>query len=182
MQIKEIAIVGVFSALAYAGGYALIFVPNVEIFTALIFLAGLIFGVRIGVLVGCIASFLFGVLNPYGVSPLPLLVAQVLSRMLVGFAGGLLRSTFMDSKPFWFRGSVYGVTSVFLIWTYILFTSLGGLIAFGYSFDQFKVYFLSGLPSYLLLSVCNVLVFVFLLPWITPIIRQSPYFAKYRAN
>ncbi len=180
MQTKEIAIVGVFSALAYAGGYALIFVPNIEIFTALIFLSGLIFGIRVGSLVGGIAAFLYGVLNPYGVSPLPLLAAQVLSRVLVGYAGGMLGRKLKDSRPFWIRSFLYGLTGMGLICVYILFANLGLLVAFGYTMEQLKISIISGLLSSSILILFNALIFSVVLPWVTPLIRQAPYFEKYR--
>src|SRR3990172_12571296 len=89
-SISEIAIVGIFSAMAFAGAYLLIAIHNVEIFTATIFLSGVLFGKRTGALVGAIASALFAIFNPYGISPLPLFIVQVLSRALMGYAGGVI--------------------------------------------------------------------------------------------
>ena len=40
----RVALLGIFTALAVVLGYALVFIPNIELFTLMIFLAGFIMG------------------------------------------------------------------------------------------------------------------------------------------
>ena len=84
----RVALLGIFTALAVVLGYALVFIPNIELFTLMIFLAGFIMGKRDGAIVGLMSSFIFVFFNPYGVSPLPLFAYQLVHYVLVGFLGG----------------------------------------------------------------------------------------------
>ena len=95
----RVALLGIFTALAVVLGYALVFIPNIELFTLMIFLSGFILGKRDGVVVGLMSSFIFVFFNPYGVSPLPLFAYQLAHYALVGFLGGIM-CNFLGKKKF----------------------------------------------------------------------------------
>ncbi|HEX9935057.1 MAG TPA: ECF transporter S component [bacterium] len=78
-----------FTALGVGLGFSLTAVPNVELVTATIFLAGFILGPAKGLAVGAATECLYSLLNPYGLAAPPLLAAQVLSMAVTGLAGGL---------------------------------------------------------------------------------------------
>ena len=79
-----------FTALSVALGFLLAAVPNVELMTLSVFLAGIFCGPRAGILVGVVSESLFSLLNPLGPALPPLFAAQLVGFGLVGLAGGLL--------------------------------------------------------------------------------------------
>jgi len=167
ISITEIALVGIFSALAVAGAYLFLSIHNVEIFTATIFLSGLLLGPRNGVLVGVIASSIFSTFNPYGISPLPLFVAQALSRALVGYLGGKLGKLGLDKRRFWIRAVAFGIAGLLLTWVYILLTFSSSIFSMGFSVEQLKIWFVGGMVSYLILTANNILIFALILPFVS---------------
>lgn len=164
IAIARIATVGIFSALAFTGGYLFIAVPNVEIFTAIIFLSGLLLGAKNGLLVGLIAQSLYSTLNPYGISPPPLFVAQILIQMLVGFVGGKFQTFTGPDRSFRVTAFAFAVTGLLLTWLYDLSTDLSFFFISGFSFEQMKVTFTLGLPWYLIHGIGNTLIFGLALP------------------
>jgi uncharacterized membrane protein len=58
-RIRKITYSAIFIALIVGVGYALAFIPNVELVTALIFLAGVLMGWKSGIIIGGIADFCF---------------------------------------------------------------------------------------------------------------------------
>lgn len=88
---QVVALIGIFTALTVALGYALVAVPNVELFSMMVFLAGFLFGKRVGPAVGTIASLIFNYLNPMGASHVVLLASQMALYALLGLSGALAR-------------------------------------------------------------------------------------------
>lgn len=171
INIARIATVGVFSALAFAGGYLFIAIPNIEIFTAFIFLSGLLLGAKSGVLVGLIAQSLYSTLNPYGISPLPLFLAQVLMQMLVGFVGGKFQGFSEREKNFKLLSVLFAITGLLLTWLYDVMTDFSSFFISGFSFEQMKVTFTLGLLWYITHGVGNTLIFALVLPFVSRGVR-----------
>ncbi|MCH7753693.1 ECF transporter S component [candidate division KSB1 bacterium] len=167
ISVTEIALVGVFSALAVAGAFLFISIHNIEIFSATIFLSGLLLGQRNGMLVGVIASSIFSTFNPYGISPLPLFIAQALSRALVGYLGGRYAKLGLGKRRFWIRAIAFGVAGLLLTWVYILLTFSSSVFSMGFSLEQLKIWFVGGIVSYLILTVNNVLIFALVIPFVS---------------
>ena len=61
---RVLVVMAIFIALAIAGGLVLIAVPNVELLSATVFLAGYMLGAVRGAVVGAIAEFLYSFFNP----------------------------------------------------------------------------------------------------------------------
>jgi len=167
ISVTEIALIGIFSALAVAGAYLFIPIHNVEIFSAIIFLSGLLLDQRNGMLVGVIASSIFSTFNPFGISPLPLFIAQALSRALVGYLGGLSAKLNLGKRRFWITAIAFGVAGLLLTWVYILLTFSSNVFSMGFSLEQQKIWFVGGLPSYLILTVSNILIFALVIPFVS---------------
>lgn len=91
MTTRNVAAVGIFSALAYAGSFVLMVIPNATLSILLVFFAGYCAGRIAGSSTGVIASALISLFNPYGIVALPLLGAQILGYVLIGLTGGILR-------------------------------------------------------------------------------------------
>ncbi len=163
-KISDIAQVAIFSALACAGGYLLIAVPNVEMITAIIFMSGYYLGSKKGMLVGLIAQSLYSTINPYGVSPPPLFVAQVLNRVLLGFVGGRLQSFLESEKRIWVMTCVLAALGLLLTWLFDVTTDFSFFFVSGFSVQQMKTTFALGLPFYLVHGFSNTAIFALVLP------------------
>jgi len=160
----DVAQIGIFSALAYAGGLAFTLIPNVEIITAIIFLSGVYLGSRKGLLVGLIAQTLYSTLNPYGVSPPPLFIAQVCNRMLLGYLGGWFREFLIGQRSVLVVSCVLAITGLALTWTFDITTDFSFFFVSGFSISQMKTTFALGLPFYLLHGLVNTIIFAGILP------------------
>jgi hypothetical protein len=163
----------IFTALAVAGGLVLAQIPNVELVTAIIFLSGMMLGVGSGAVIGAVAEFLYSSFNPYGLAAPPLLIAQMISMMLVGAAGGFVRNLFgRRFPPAWLLGLLgFALTFVFDLLTTLSFTIVVGSGLAGFlAAVTFGVYF------YLAHQASNLLIFGLLLPILLRQLRQLPVF------
>ncbi len=166
MQLKrtEISAIGIFSGLAFAGGLLFIAIPNVEIVTAIIFLSGVLLGPRNGLLVGIVAQTFYSILNPFGISPLPLLIAQVLNRAIVGYAGGICGKVFNMNKISWSNSIYLAIAGLFLTCLYDAMAYFSFIYIAGFSVQQMKTTFVLGLPFYLIHGLVNTAIFALALP------------------
>ncbi len=176
LTISDISIIGVFSALAVSVGYLLAPVPNVELFTATIFLSGLLFGKKHGCLVGIFAGWIFGIYNPWGPAPWPLLFVQVFVRALVGYTGGMFRSIGWQRKPFWLRGLAFGATGFFLTSIYNIFAALSFVLPAGFTFERLTAELVTGLFLITLATLSNVVVFALAVPVAADTLGKAPLF------
>lgn len=98
MNPRTTASVGVFAALAYAGSFLLLAVPNATLSLLIVFFAGYLLGRSAGVFTGVVSSLLISLFNPYGLPLLPLLVAQVVAYAAIGLLGGVCRNVDFGHK------------------------------------------------------------------------------------
>ena len=87
--LKGIVLTSLFAAAGAAGGYLLMFVPNVEVLTLFMFVSGYVLGFSRGITSSIIASVLYFGLNPQGGMFPPLLIAQILGLSIAPIAGAL---------------------------------------------------------------------------------------------
>ncbi len=179
----RIALISMFSALAVVLGYTLAPIPNVELFTLMIFLGGFIMGYKEGVIIGLLSSFIFVFFNPYGISPLPLLTYQIIHYGLVGLAGALTYK-FLKGKDFFKPKDdlyvfkiilLFGFIGAIITVTYDLITTLIGAIMIYSTFDAFVPYFLSGVFFTTVHEIGNTLGFVFILPGLIQLLYKILY-------
>jgi uncharacterized membrane protein len=116
-----------------------VYIPNFELVSPTIFLAGVLFGFRNGIFVGILTYFIFGILNPMGMSPLPLLLAQVLVGTLIASAGGLC------SKKRWNKAHIILPLGVLITFLSDILTTSAGFLFFPTK-ESFLAYFILGLP------------------------------------
>jgi len=163
---RQIAYSGIFIALILGIGYALAFIPNVELITAMIFLAGVLMGFRRGIMIGIIGEFLFSALNPMGSGLLfpPLLLTQVLAMTLVSLSGATLRHFVINFKPGLKDILIIGGTGLGLTLIYDVFTSAAFPISAGFTFHETVATIIAGLAFSTVHLISNVLVFVLLVP------------------
>lgn len=166
MDLNKLVRASIFTALAVGLGFSLIMVPNIELITVIVFLAGLTLGIGWGVLVGGTAELIFSILNPFGsglVFP-PLLLSQVISMMIVGFAGGLLRPFFFKKKFSTKRVAGLAVTGFVLTFIFDSLTTLSYPVSVGFDLPQTIGIYISGIGFTILHQVSNAIVFAIGVP------------------
>ena len=132
-------------AATVALGYALAGIPNVELMTITVFVAGFLLGARLGIGVGIGAMLLHSTFNPLGMAHPFLLGAQVAGFALVGLGGGVLGPWIMTIRSRWLALLVSGVTGFVLTLVYQLLVNTGSFYAFSGSGDYLLTYIKLGL-------------------------------------
>jgi uncharacterized membrane protein len=179
---RQIAFSGIFIALILGVGYALAFVPNVELLTAMIFLAGVLMGLKTGIIIGICGEFLFSALNPMGSGLLfpPLLIVQMVSMALVGAIGGLLRRYILMWKRSISNLLTIGAIGFFLTLLYDILVSAAFPISAGFSLQQTVATIIAGLAFSVVHLVANTLVFILLVPLAAQQVYQAiPFFQEF---
>ncbi len=175
----RIALTSIFSALSIVLGFMLIYIPNIELITVMIFLSGFIIGKKEGIVVGAFSSFIFCFLNPMGSSQLPLLTVQIVYYSFVGLIGAFTHDLF-ENKSFYnpkddlYVYQVMGILAVIggvLTATYSIFSELAGFITISAPGVPFSAYFLMGVPWTIIHVIGNILGFVFIVPGLIQIIN-----------
>ena len=176
----RVALLSTFAALSVVIGFMLVFIPNIELFTLMIFLSGFILGKRDGAVVGLMSSFIFVFFNPYGISPLPLFAYQLAHYSLVGILGGLSHG-YLNKKEFFKPEEdlylfpvilMFAILGAIITFTYdILSTLIGALSIFG-TIETFWATYLIGLPFTIVHLIGNILGFIFILPLLIQLIYK----------
>ncbi|MFQ6617061.1 MAG: hypothetical protein ACE5QV_00110 [Fidelibacterota bacterium] len=174
-DIREIALMGLFSALAVASGYMLIFVPNVELISATIFVSGYILGASRGAIVGFTAELIYSGFNPMGSGfALPhLLAAQISGMVLTGIGGGLVKRMPGFNSISYKSSPLFGIVGGFFTFIYDSLTTLSFPLAAGFSGAQIIATYIAGLGFSLLHIFSNILIFATLLPLAIRAVRRA---------
>lgn len=166
MELNKLVRAAIFTALAIGLGFSLLMVPNIELITVIVFLAGLTLGVRWGILVGGTAEALFSIFNPFGsglVFP-PLLFSQTIAMVIIGAAGGLLRKIYFR-KAFTKKYIVaLALTGFILTFIFDSLTTLSYPISVGFDFSQTFGIYLTGIGFTLLHQISNAIIFTIVVP------------------
>jgi uncharacterized membrane protein len=138
-KLKEISYITIFTSLALGFGYLFAYIPNLELVSPTVFLSGILFGLRTGTLVGMLTFFIFGLINPMGMSPVPLLIAQVLVGTFLGLLGGLCH------KKKWNKAHIILPLGILITLISDILTTSAGFLFFPTK-ESFFAYFVLGLP------------------------------------
>lgn len=131
-------------------------IPNFEVLTLVVFCAGVLLGVRDGVLVGVITMLVYSVLNPYGaVHPLVTL-SQVAGEVVAGAAGGAFARTGLATGAAGLRAIVLALSGLIITAIFDFITNLTTGLLFG----QVRVTLIGGIPFSLWHMGTNVVLFV----------------------
>lgn len=150
-------------AVCVAIGYALAWIPNIELFSTAVFTSGVLRGRKRGATVGLLAALLFFGLNPNGISSPPLFVTQLLGTALFGWSGGIVRPVFVAGHPWW--GVLGCATAGFVVTLiYDVLTNTAGYLTF--RTGQYMAYLLGGLsfPFPLAREIQNLIAFAMATP------------------
>ena len=179
----RIALISTFTALAIVLGYLLAYIPNIELFTLMIFLSGFILGKRDGMMIGLLSSFIFCYFNPFGSSPLPLLAFQLFHYSITGFLGALTNDLLQRKKSFKPSEDLYkfsimallGIIGALITANFQIFSSIIYVLSFLGSLNEFLPYFLTGSIFTAIHIIGNTLGFIFILPGLIQLIRKMLY-------
>ena len=166
MELNNLVRASIFSALAIGLGFSLLMVPNIELITVIVFLAGLTLGIKWGIIVGGTSELIFSVMNPFGSGLMfpPLLVSQVISMILVGASGGLLRPVFFRKNYTSKKIMLLSVCGFLLTFVFDSLTSLSYPISMGFDFAQTFGIYLAGIGFTLMHQISNAIIFPIVIP------------------
>ncbi|MFZ5432988.1 MAG: hypothetical protein ACOZB3_04360 [Calditrichota bacterium] len=167
--------IATFVAVGVAAGLALSGVPNVELVTAICFMAGYLLGSAAGMLTGALTELLFAGFHPLGSSFGPILLAQVTGMVVVGLLGGqAARLTCNNDSRLRYTISVV-VSGILGTLIFDFLTNLAFPIMSGFSFNQTLVSLTAGLPFAAIHLISNTVVFIVvvlpLLPRLQKVLR-----------
>ncbi|MBN2150790.1 MAG: hypothetical protein JW839_05080 [Candidatus Lokiarchaeota archaeon] len=157
----RIATIGMYAASCIGAGYMFTIIPNVEIFSMLVFLGGLLFGRVVGLLNGFIAALIYFLFNIFGASPPMLLGVQLAAYTLLGLMGGVMRPTRLRRSISPASQAVFAIIGAAFSFAYTFVADVSFALSLGMNF---VAWFLQGLVFTIISIVCNVLTFGFLLP------------------
>jgi len=151
-----------FIALGVTLGFALMSVPNVELVTATVFIAGAVSGIRGGAFVGAAAEGIFSLLHPLGAPSPPLWIAQVASMAVTGAVGGL----FFESRlPLSSSGRIWiGAAGFFCTLNFALLTTLAYALTVSFSIRQILASLVFGIGFYAVHLFSNTAIFLTVVP------------------
>ena len=178
---RHIAFSGIFIALILGVGYALAFVPNVELVTTMIFLAGVLMGLKCGLLVGILGEFLFSALNPIGSGLLfpPMLIAQIAAMTVVCLTGALLRNYILNWKTSLPNVILIGAIGLLLTLFYDILVSAAYPLSAGFKLRETVATIIAGLAFSVIHLISNTIIFIVLVPLTAQqVFRAIPYFQE----
>ncbi len=167
--LQKTVLTALFAAVAAAGGYLLIAIPNVEIFTLILFLAGWGLGLGNGMAAAVVAAILYFGFNPQGGFFPPLLVAQILGAIAAPTAGSLIRRIHLSKKVF----RIFLILSAIIItlWFDIL-TNLAFPLTAGFDMRGIIATLIAGIPFALIHIGSNAVIFAILAPPLIELLKR----------
>lgn len=157
MATKKIAYSAVFLALGVTLGYALSWLPNVELVSLVCFVAGYWLGFQFGIPTGLGIYMLYSFLSPYGMAPMPLWLAQGIGGAFFSLLGAFISRC---KTKLALAGVAAGFVGTLF---YDAITSITGFILFPTE-DTFLIYIAGGLPFYGIHLLSNTIIFASALP------------------
>lgn len=157
-------VIGLLVALCVALGYLLATIPNVELVTTSVFISGYLTGTISGIVIGGLAMGLYSMLNPYGMAPPPLFLAQILSYAIVGGAGGILGRGIhrIGLKHL----ILFGVCGLGFTILYALLTTFAYVLTAGNQEALFWGSLLRGIGFYVTHMITNTIFFLTVVPFV----------------
>lgn len=176
----RIALIGTFTALSIVLGYLMAYIPNLEVFTMMIFLSGFIMNKKEGAIIGLLSASIFTFFNPLGPSPPPLFIYQLIHYSLTGILGGLTKD-FLRNKQYFkptedlyiFRIMLlFGFLGAIITFIFDILSTLFGGFVVSITIEYFMATYLLGIVFTMVHLIGNILIFVFLLPGLIQLIMK----------
>ncbi|MFQ6677550.1 MAG: hypothetical protein ACE5D0_04445 [Fidelibacterota bacterium] len=175
MNLNKLVQASIFTALAIGAGFALLMIPNIELISVIVFLAGMHLGISWGVVIGGTAEMVFSGLNPMGsgLTFPPLFISQILGMVFIGFSGGFLGHFFFKKTISTFQCILLGLTGFLLTFIFDSLTTLSYPISAGFDLSRTIGLYISGIGFTLLHQVSNAVVFAVGVPSVTKYLVKS---------
>ena len=158
MKVKDITLIGVFTAVLLGGQLALSGISGVEIvtvlFTSFVFIKGVKNGVMLATCFSLIRCFIFGFI------PNVIILYLIYYNIFAVVVGGV---SFIMQRKLTVKNTVILTAVVFLLT--IMFTMLDNVITplfYGYSLETAEAYFIASLYAVIPQSICAVVTMSFL--------------------
>ncbi len=140
-------------------------IPNVEFFTATVFIAGFAVGPLFGALTGALAEFTYSFFNPLGAPLPPTLLAQIMCMAVVGYTGGLWRKRRWQYASQKVSIILTGLAGFLLTLLFDVVTTLSFvLFAAGLDMAKIAANFAFGMGFYLIHLCANTIIFFTIVP------------------
>ncbi len=161
----KVAIIASYAACCVGGAYMFTFLPNIEIFTMLLFLGGILFGKKLGAIIALVSALIYGLFNIYGASPWPLLIVQLGCYGSLGFVGGLFKNS-QTIQPITRRTQgIFGLIGMGFAFVYtVLADIMFPLFAGGQ--NTIAMWLLQGMIMRVIMMACDLITFSQLVPLI----------------
>ena len=170
----KISQMGFFVALGLSLGFLLLYIPNVEMITAIVFISGYLMGMKEGIIVGFLTETLYSLFNPLCAAAPPLLAAQVISMCFTGYLGGILGSRIQSINKFnYIHLGLAGFLSTAVC---AILTTLSFLLLIGLSFRELIGSFIYGLGFYAMHLFSNTLIFITIVPLLLNVASRTGWF------
>jgi hypothetical protein len=171
ISLPSLTRLSMFTALGVTMGYALMSVPNVELVTATVFIAGVVSGAGGGAFVGAAAEGIFSLFHPLGAPSPPLWIAQVLSMAVTGAAGGLF---FESGSPLTPSKRVrIGIAGFLCTLNFAALTTLAYSWTVSFSLKQILASLVFGLGFYVVHLISNTVIFFTIVPAVLKILSSG---------
>jgi hypothetical protein len=159
-----------FTALGVTLGYALMLIPNVELVTATVFIAGVVSGAWGGAFVGAATEGIFSLFHPLGAPSPPLWIAQVISMAVAGAAGGLFfGSTFPLSQS---KRVKIGIAGFLCTLNFAVLTTIAFALTVSFSMKQILASLVFGIGFYIVHLISNTVIFFTIVPAVLRILSS----------
>ncbi|MCB2210681.1 ECF transporter S component [bacterium] len=176
---RRVSRAAMLAAAAVAFGYLFFAIPNVELVTATVAVAGLLLGPGFGFAVGVVAYAVFGALNPLGSSmAIPSMwVAQMLGQGINGLLFGLVRHP-LNRSTGQLRIALFALMGLFVTLLYQVILSLSFYLFAPMAETTLIGFLIGGILFSLTQIAINTLIFALVVPLAVSRLRKLPGFAE----
>lgn len=151
-------------------GYLLMAVPNVEAFTAILFVSGFTLGINKGIQAALIAAIIYFGFNPQGGVFPPLLIAQCIGVAAAPIAGSFARKKNLDGVKL---RLLLAVSALIVTLWYDLLTTLAFPLSAGFDARGIIATMVAGVLFSLIHVVGNMIIFVVVVPPLLNLVSKS---------
>ena len=169
---RWIAITSIMTALAIVGNYSVVFIPNVELGTIVLFVTAYVFGPVMALWSTLITSIIFGAINPWGGFIPQIWASQVIGWIYVVLAGSIAGKPGRYSDVDVFSSRELGAIGLVVTVVFDLVTNVGYSLTFGI---PYSIALIAGFPFMVVHVVSNVILFSSVVPRLQKIIREQFY-------
>ncbi len=166
--VRRAVLVGLFTGTAVGAGYLLSGIPNVELMTLIIALAGAALGSLLGGVCGGLCAVLYSLGSPYGLPVPALLAAQAVGMALAGLGGGVVGRWVLQKRRAGKTVAAGTIAAAFGITVTLVYDGLTNLAIVTAFAAEWRVV-IAGAVSYAAIHlVANGVLFAILFPLLLP--------------